>query len=166
MVTSLGWTGIYSYILHKLNNIFVFLQTFKDLFFAVCLDFPGRRHHETILSFIIPTRIKWREWKGGADRAGPSERKEEEEGAALKRGRTAVLPVCDSRLGDSRPGRPGCSSLGLSWIPAPEQRLGGRPGRELEGERRRERLLWHRIRSSATIRWIAMMTVYIHLISK
>lgn len=48
------------------------------------------------------------------------------------------LPVWDSRLGDSRAGRPGCSSLGLSWIPAPEQRFGGRPGRELEAERRRE----------------------------
>lgn len=49
----------------------------------------------------------------------------------------SLSPVCDSRLGDSRPGRPGCSSLGLSWIPAPEQRFGGRPGRELQGERQR-----------------------------
>ena len=49
-----------------------------------------------------------------------------------------TLPVWDSRLGDSRPGRPGWSSLGPSWIPAPEQRFGGRPGRELGGERKKE----------------------------
>lgn len=59
----------------------------------------------------------------------------------------SLSPVCDSRLGDSRPGRPGCSSLGLSWIPAPEQRFGGRPGRELQGERQRL-ISTHRITSS------------------
>lgn len=90
------------------------------------------------------------EWKGEVEGIGLRSWKLEEERETM-----TLLPVCDSRLGDSRPGRPGCSSLGLSWIPAPEQRFGGRPGRELEGERQRDWLLWHRIRGTAlsTERW-------------
>lgn len=97
----------------------------------------------------VTPQITWcTEWKGEAEGTGLRSRKMEEERETM-----TLLPVCDSRLGDSRPGRPGCSSLGLSWIPAPEQRFGGRPGRELEGERQRDWL--HRIRVTAlsTQRW-------------
>lgn len=83
-----------------------------------------------------------------------------------------TLPVWDSRLGDSRPGRPGWSSLGLSWIPAPEQRFGGRPGRELEGkmegERERKREGGHReiYETESKPQKLKTKTKFVHLLVK
>lgn len=91
---------------------------------------------------------KTRSWELRIRKDGGKEMRWTERERKRKRERETLLPVCDSRLGDSRPGRPGCSSLGLSWIPAPEQRFGGRPGRELEGERQTERLI------TMTQKWI------------
>lgn len=77
-----------------------------------------------------------------------------------------LSPVWDSRLGDSKPGRPGCSSRGLSWIPAPEQRLGGRPGRELEGRHTNERKCTSVIRSITFKETLLLLSVFTYQVLK
>lgn len=130
-------------VLHDLNK-----ELRNSLTFWRCMVFVELYCPSYIKSM---ERMKRRTWRRGGEME--EERGENRFFFFLKRGTITLLPVWDSRLGDSRPGRPGCSSLGLSWIPAPEQRFGGRPGRELEGERQRDG--WHRITSTAlsTERW-------------